>query len=68
MTWNRAVVLASLPQCCLICKGDRQVGLGIQWPTPDSPISLASPPVPCPHCIDGIPIVHLPHYVDRKAS
>lgn len=41
------LVLASLPQLCVVCSGHRAV-------------STATGPVPCPHCVGGLPVLHLP--------
>jgi hypothetical protein len=45
---GRTLVLASLPQCCVVCRGTRSVR------------NTVSGPIPCPHCVTGMPVAHLP--------
>jgi hypothetical protein len=54
---HRVLVLASLPRLCPLCDGHRAV-------------RTAAGQVPCPHCVDGLPVVHLPMRQDtpRGAS
>jgi hypothetical protein len=50
---HRVLVLASLAQCCPVCQGRRAVQ-----------DTTTAGPVPCPHCLQGLPVVHLPMYQD----
>jgi hypothetical protein len=45
---HRVLVLASLPQVCVCCAGTRSMRNADGGNTP------------CPHCVDGLPVVHLP--------
>lgn len=56
---GRALVVASLPQCCPLCSGVRAVRL--VWPDR----ARGGGPVRCPHCgPKRMPVVHLPSRTD----
>jgi hypothetical protein len=60
---HRALVLATLPALCPVCDGRRKVRLvrGVQ------PLTGATPGggTRCPHCVDQMPVVHLPFRADH---
>jgi hypothetical protein len=55
---TRHLVVASRPDLCAVCAGSRRLRLVAGT----NPLTGAQPgsTTRCPHCTDGIPIVHLP--------
>jgi hypothetical protein len=57
MSAGRTLVLASLPRFCVVCRGLGRVLLI----SGENPLTGAtSPTTRCPHCVDQVPVVHLP--------
>lgn len=57
----RVLILQSLPTCCVICRGGRQV----QVVAGENPLTgRKRGRTRCPHCVDSIPVAHLPIRID----
>lgn len=59
---GRVLVLASLPACCVVCDGDRKLYL-VRGTSLTG--AAAGGGTRCPHCVDQVPVVHLPIREDR---
>jgi hypothetical protein len=54
VTAQRVLVVASHPQHCPVCRGDREVNALVLG----HPLDYG--PVQCPHCREGLPVLHFP--------